>query len=107
MLSSGFLLHVKNTKENYNDGNTGSVRAIVIIFVLLVILDIALLIYSLSCLFELNVEWYVKMILIIFMLTPTVGFFTMIGIIIYYHTQKSKKPVNIPVNIPVANFHFF
>lgn len=109
MLSSAFLLHLKNKKENY-DGNqavdTGAVRAVVIIFVLLVLIDIAVLIYALSCLFSTNLPWYVKAIIVFFMLNPAIGILVSIGVIIYYHSNK--KAVSKPVGSGVpAGFYFF
>jgi len=104
MLSTAFLIKL-GKKENYekmcacncpDDGNISNVktkiRKEVIIFVILVILDISLLIYTLYCLMSMKLQWYITLILIGGMFLPGVGFGIQIAIIGYY--TFGHRPVN-------------
>ena len=107
MLSSTFLLNLQKT-EHYQKtcqcdcGDSSpyptGIRNSIIIFVLLVIIDLVVLIYSLYCLFDLNLQWYVTALIIILMFTPGIGFVVELAIITYYtfgrNAQKSPSKVD-------------
>lgn len=111
MLSSAFLIQL-GKKEKYEklcrcdcpgDEDTSSygkttIRKEVIIFVLLVLLDISLLIYTLYCLMALNLRWYMTLLLIGGMFLPGVGIGVQLAIIGYYtfkgiSTISTSKPL--------------
>lgn len=114
MLSSAFLLHLSK-KEKYmrscqcncdGDADTSlptGIRRDVVIFMLLVIIDLAVIIYSLYCLFDLKLQWYMNLIFVVLMFSPGFGFAAQVGIIIY-HTFNRPSFQKSPSAI--AKFHF-
>ena len=114
MLSSAFLLHLSK-KEKYTkscqcncEGDTDvslpkGIRRDVVIFMTLVIIDLAVIIYSLYCLFDLKLQWYVNVLLIVLMFSPGFGFVTQLGVIAYY---TFGRPPSQKAPSSVTKFHF-
>jgi hypothetical protein len=122
MLSSAFLLHLSK-KEKYTkscqcncEGDTDislptGIRQDVMVFVLLVIIDLAVIIYSLYCLFDLKLQWYITLLLIVLMFSPGFGFIAQIGVIMYYTLGRLPSQGRVPSHKsspsgPVSKFHF-
>jgi hypothetical protein len=116
MLSSAFLLHLSK-KEKYTrnceckcDGDNDpsfptGIRRDVIIFMALVIIDFFVIIYSLYCLFDLKLQWYITLLLIVLMFSPGFGFITQIGVIMYHTLGRVPSQKPSPGGV-VSKFHF-
>ena len=117
MLSSAFLLHLSK-KEKYTkscqcncEGDTNAslpsgIRGDVIVFILLVIIDLAVIIYSLYCLFDLKLQWYVTVLLVILMFSPGFGFAAQLGVIAYYTFGRTPSKKAQSSGGVVSKFHF-
>ena len=67
-----------------------AVKKVILIFLLLIVLDLVIVIYALYCLFSSHLPWYLTVLLIVLLFCPYIGFFTAIGVIVYYHVNKKK-----------------
>ena len=99
-LTTTFLSNMRS-KENYDKDNekqnlVAFIAAYGTFFILLVILDILLIIYAISCLINCqkngNIPTWLVVLLVILLFTPVTGFFVSVGSIIYYHMScKGSK----------------
>lgn len=90
-LTAAFIANM-HKKENYDTDKEGVVAAVAAfgtLFILLVILDILLVIYAISCLINCqksgNIPTWLVVLLIILLFVPYTSFITAVGSIIYYH----------------------
>ena len=67
-----------------------TLKKVILIFLLLIVLDLVIVIYALYCLFSSHLPWYLTVLLIVLLFCPYIGFFTAIGVIVYYHVNKKK-----------------
>jgi hypothetical protein len=122
MLSSAFLLHLSK-KEKYTkscqcncEGDTDAslptgIRRDVVVFIALVIIDLAVIIYSLYCLFDLKLQWYITLMIVVLMFSPGFGFIAQLGVIMYYTLGRvpSQARVASQKSSPggvLSKFHF-
>ena len=110
MLSIAYL--IKTKKEHYGSTTTpmsaSEMKAMMTVFAVLFLIDLALLVYAMYCLFDLELPWYVTLALIILMLSPGCGFFTSIGVIIYHYTEKQKHKMSFSFSdYDAPTFEFF
>lgn len=104
MLSTALLMAAAPAKTTVTpDGQTktapmkpAEARAFVIAFVLFLIIDLALLVYTLYCLFECKLAWYFNVLILLLLFTPGLGFVTAISVIVYHYTscKNDKKGKN-------------
>ena len=69
-------------------------KGFLLAFVLFLIIDLALLIYTLYCLFECKFAWYINVLVILLLLSPGLGFIVALSVIVYHYTTcgKAQKP---------------
>jgi NADH:ubiquinone oxidoreductase subunit 3 (subunit A) len=90
---------------NSNSQNVGkAVASFVKIFILLLILDIAIIIFGLYCLFLSGLQWYVIIPVLIFMFMPGIGTAVAIAVIVYHFaTKHTSKPGAISSKQPTLS----
>jgi NADH:ubiquinone oxidoreductase subunit 3 (subunit A) len=90
----------KNGSQNVGKAVTSFVK----IFILLLILDIAIIIFGLYCLFSSGLQWYVIIPVLIFMFMPGIGTAVAIAVIVYHFaTKHTSKPGAISSKQPTLS----
>ena len=103
MLSTALLMSNKPADDDKSKKMTPQqARGFLLIFVLLLIIDLALLVYTLYCLFECKLQWYINVLLLLLLFTPGLGFVVSLSIIVYHYTNCRKA-----VSVPAFEFEFF
>lgn len=102
MLSTAYIITQKQSPEMTNQGIVvrpiphHAVRDILLVFVLLLVIDIAILVYAIhsaiSCGQANNWPTLVVLLLILLMFAPGVGFVVQLGVIIYHLASGCDKP---------------
>ena len=130
MLSTAFLMSKKKERfdqnsflqgdspdgssQNNDSQNNGSsqnidskkaanvVSTFVKIFILLLILDIAIIIFGLYCLFSSGLQWYIMIPVLIFMFMPGIGTAVAIAVIVYHFATKHTAKASV-IHSPSSN----
>ena len=103
MLSTAFLMAKKKERfdqngmpdNSQNQNVTKAVSTFVKIFIVLLILDIAIIIFGMYCLFSSGFHWYVMIPVLIFMLTPGIGTAVAIAVIVYHFATKHTTKAGV------------
>jgi hypothetical protein len=106
MLTTAMLMAAAPASDDKNKKTSkpmtaGEARAFVLVFILLLVIDLALLVYTLYCLFECKLAWYWNVLILLCLFTPGLGFITSIAVIVYHYTTCRKT------SAPAFEFEFF